>query len=226
MQRLSLILAAVLGLAAMTVPASANLQYTLNCKVEPCSGVNATNNFGTVTLATGAAGHVVVTVQLLATEKFANAGFALVWNILPSSNLTVALQGANSGNFSTQNSANAGNLYPASPFTKNANNCNGANAASCFDYAIGHTTGTDNSLVFDVTKIGGLALTDFVTNTLGFTFASNIQLTNNNDLRYVGSNADPVRVPEPGSLPLSVAGLAGLMGLVMLQRRRKLARAA
>jgi MYXO-CTERM domain-containing protein len=42
----------------------------------------------------------------------------------------------------------------------------------------------------------------------------------------VASNTAGVKVPEPGTWTLSIAGMAGLAGLVMLQRRRKWARVA
>ena len=41
-----------------------------------------------------------------------------------------------------------------------------------------------------------------------------------------GVVASNVRIPEPGTMGLTLTAVAGLAGLVMLQRRRKLAHAA
>jgi hypothetical protein len=232
MQRLWLILAAVLGLAAMTVPASADLQYTLNCSGDPCTGASGGQNFGTVTLATGAAGHVTVTVALASAYSFpffTGSGYALVWSFNSGNAATpaetITPQGANAGDFTVNGGANG--AFPASPFTKNANSCSGTNGPSCFDYSVSHDVFTsDNKLVLDVTKSGGLVLSNFVTNTMGYIFAAEIARNDSPfNTFYVASNQAGVTVPEPGTLTLSIAGLAGLAGL-MLQRRRKLARAA
>jgi MYXO-CTERM domain-containing protein len=222
MRHLWLMLAVFLGLALQAAPASASLTYTLNCTVNPCTGSNATNNYGTVDLKTGASGHVTVTVILAANERFADlsSGYAVLWDISGSPNLTITLQGSNSGNFAVQNSGNP-SLYLASPFGHNNNNCNGSNGTSCFDYAVAHNngSGTDTSLVFDATKSGGLVLTDFATTSEGFTFAAKIFQTGNSTAFYVATNATPVA--EPQTWTISVAGLIGLAGLAMLQRRRK-----
>jgi len=227
MKFLWLTFAAILGLALQAVPASASLTYTLNCSVNPCAGSNATNNYGTVDIQQGANGHVTVTVNLAANEKFADlsSGYAILWNISGSPGLTISLQGSNSGNFAVQNSGNPSD-YLANPFGNNPNNCNGGNAVSCFDYAVAHNNGagTDTSLIFDVTKSGGLVLTDFVATTVGglpgFTFAAKILQTGNSTAFYVAANA--AHVSEPHSLAIAGAGLIALAGLMRLQRRRSM----
>lgn len=230
MRQLWLILAVFLGLALQAVPASAGLTYTLNCSVNPCTGANATNNYGTVQLLPGASsGHVSVTVTLATNETFANlsSGYAILWDISGSPNLTIALQGSNAGNFAIQNGGQP-SLYLASPFGHNNNNCSGGNASSCFDYAIArkNISGTDSTLVFDVTSSAGLALTDFVGTNLGgnpgFTFAAMINVGSGAAMN-VASNGTPV--PEPQTWTMSLAGLLGLAGLVLLRRRRYLAKA-
>jgi hypothetical protein len=74
------------------------------------------------------------------------------WDISGSPNLTVTPQGANARDFAVPNGGNP-SLFLASPFGHNNNNCNGANAASCFDYAAAHKNGagTDSTLLLDVT---------------------------------------------------------------------------
>jgi hypothetical protein len=219
MRRAWLILAALMALAWQVIPASAGLTYTLNCSVNPCSGANATNNYGTVELTSGASGHVVVSVTLAANERFADlsSGYGVLWDIGGSPNLTVTPQGGNAGNFAVQNSGNP-SLYLASPFGHNSNNCSGQNATSCFDYAVAHKNGagTDSTLLMDVTSSAGLALSNFVATSEGFSFAAMIYQSGNGTPFYVASNGTPV--PEPQTWTMSLVGLAGL---VIFQRRRK-----
>jgi MYXO-CTERM domain-containing protein len=227
MRHLWFILTAFLGLALQAVPASAALTYTLNCSTKMCTGSGGNNNFGTVGLTQGASGDVVVTVTLAANETFANlsSGYAILWNITGNPGLTITPQGSNAGDFAVQNNGNP-NLYLASPFGHNNNNCSGANATSCFDYAVARNniSGSDTQLVFDVTSSAGLVLSNFDGTSEGFAFAAMIYQSGNNTPFYVASNGTPV--PEPQTWTMSIAGLAGLAGLLMLQRRRRrLARA-
>jgi hypothetical protein len=221
MKRLGLILAALLGLAAQAVPASADMVYTLNCNAAPCANPN--QNYGTVTLQTVSSTQVRVTVDLaapgaVAGETFATsgAGYAIAWDVTGDPSLTSVTINAltpNPSHFSVLSFASGGD-YKAAPFTSGANG-NG------FNYAIDHTSGTDTKLVFDVTLGTGLVLTNFIKNPNYF-FAADISIQGNTF--NVASNRTPLTVPEPGSLTLSIAGLAGLTGLIMLQRRRKLVR--
>lgn len=231
MNRIGLILATFLGLAATAVPASADLQYTLNCGSAPCT---VTGNYGTVTLHQDALNttKVTVTVQLAAGEHFANtgAGYAIAWDITtPTSSpnadpslTSVVINSAltpNSGNFAVQSFA-SGKSYKASPFTSGGN-------GDKFNYAIDYTgpnNGTDNKLVFDVTLSTGLAIENFVKNP-NYRFAVDISGGPCSPTCNVASNGGGTKVPEPGTWTLSIAGLAGLTGLMMRQRRRKLARA-
>ena len=224
MRRLCVLLAMVLGLILQAAPASAGLTYTLNCSVNPCTGSSAANNFGTVDLKAGAlAGHVTVTVTLAAGETFANlsSGYAILWDIAGSPDLTVTPTDSNAGHFTTQNGGDP-SLYLATPFGhNNSNNCNGFNASSCFDYAVGHnnSAAADNKLVLDVTSGTGLTLSNFVATSEGFTFAAMIFQAGNGTPFYVASNGMPD--PEPQTWTMSLAGLAGLAGLVVLRRRRR-----
>jgi MYXO-CTERM domain-containing protein len=222
MRHFCFMLAAFLGLVLQADPASAALTYTINCSTNPCTGSGGNQNFGTVSLATGAVGHVTVTVTLAANETFANlsSGYAILWDITGSPNLTVTAQGSNSSDFAVQNSGNP-NLYLASPFGHNNNNCNGANAASCFDYAVARKdiSGSDTALVLDLTSTNGISLSSFTSSSEGFSFAAMINQSGSNTPFYVASNGTPV--PEPQTWTMSIAGLAGLAGLLMVQRRRR-----
>jgi MYXO-CTERM domain-containing protein len=226
MKRFWFVLAALLGLAVQAVPASADMVYTLNCNDAPCVGGAAGHNYGTVTLQTVSSTQVRVIVDLaapgaVANERFASsaAGYAIAWDIAGDpalTNVTINTAGTpNPSHFAVQ-PFGANNTYKASPFTSGSN-------GKDFNYAIDHTSGADTKLVFDVTLSTGLTLGSFVNNNNYF-FAVDISI--NGNTFNVAANQPGVKVPEPQTWTLSIAGMAGLAGLVMLRRRRKEARAA
>jgi len=217
MKRVLLVLAAFLGLAAQAAPASADMVYTLTCDTVACG---SPTNYGTVTLKQ--IGSSVEVTVALAPNTFAGtgAGYAINWNITGNPNLTTALDGAHpllpgqtfdTNNFAIKDNTVSGKTYKASPF------------GSDWMYAIdskqsGGNASNDNTLIFDVTKSGGLVLTDFVPLS-GFMFAVDIWQSAHGPTFVVAA-----KVPEPQTWLLFLAGLAGLTALGMLQRRRKLAR--
>jgi hypothetical protein len=234
MKRFWLVLATLGGLTAAAVPASADVTYQLTCKTDPCG---AAVNYGKIVLHQNGSA-VTVTVDLTTAsspETFAGsgAGYTVAWNIVGSSPFpaeTVSLTSATGtvvgndiGNYQAQNEDpnSAGyKRYKASPFT--GGSC-GATTASCFMYAIDTTlngsNSTDNKLVFDVTKSGGLLVSDFQQATSnGYYFA--VDIFRDSKTFNVAANTF---VPEPGTVLMILAGLGGLF---MLQRRRKLVRAA
>jgi hypothetical protein len=232
MKRIWLILAACLGLAAMAVPASAAMTYTLN---NGGSLAATPGNYGSVTLTnfgTGANAYVRVDVELKPGSNFVGtgAGYAITWNILGNPALEVTGDSA-PGAFNTATplpnkfvlqdkgthsyDALGGKTFSASPFH------------NIGEYAIKHdvsgNSGTPvTSLIFDVTETGGLTLNDFVSKN-GVYFTADIFLAGCTGGSCTGNVA---AVPEPRTWLLFLAGLAGLTALTVLQRRRKLVRAA
>jgi len=211
MKRFWLFLATFLGLAIMAVPASAAMQYTLNCTTVACSG-GGSGNYGTVTL-TDNSGVIHVNVALASGYQFgANNTAALLWNGL--TNDTLVVSNLTSGFGSTGSNAN-GSYTAGTPF----------NASGAFDYKIlrSNSAGSPAALSFDVTKTGGLTLANFATVNDGgvYYFATQIRTTSSATLFYVASNLAGVKVPEPGTITMSIAGLMGLVGFAVLQRRRK-----
>ena len=232
MKRFWLILATLFGLGMTSVPAMADLQYTLDQggSVGPTPG-----NYGTVTLHQLGAGtvvdpyHVQVTVQLTAGNLFLTTGShsGFTWNLLGAINpSSITITSGNASKFVIEPYAAPGS-YGNSPFGN-------------FEYAIsvkatGGSGGSENLLVFDVKATGGLLLTNtlFSPNANGNFFAADIgtgcQKQSNGKYAcaktgVVAANDPPTQTPEPGTWMLAIAGLTGLSGL-MLQRRRKLARA-
>jgi hypothetical protein len=222
MKRFLMGLAVFAGMAGLAAPASANIvNYTLNCSSVACA---SPTTYGTVSLNDGiTAGHVVVTVSL-APNTFAGtgAGFAINWNIVttggdPAPPLTTVLGAATGGynpsHFTIMDNTDGTKTYMASPF--------GSNWEYAIDYnQNGGNAGNDTKLVFDVTKSGGLALTDFQANN-GFMFAVDIWQATNGPTFVVAA-----KVPEAQTWLMFFAGLAGLTALVVMQRRREFVRAA
>jgi hypothetical protein len=238
MKRFWLILAAFLGLVTTAVPASADLVFTLNNggSLSPTT----TGNFGTVTLSdkgTGVNAYVRVDVELKPGSSFVGtgAGYAITWNIAGSPSPTLKVAGDNgSGTFNTGVAlpstfvlqaqgaqpyyALGGQTFGSPPFMNSG------------EYAIDRNTSgnsgpTVTSLIFDVTKTGGLTLSNFIAPN-GVYFTADIFLagcTGNGCTGNVAATGPGVRVPEPQTWLLF---FAGLLGLTLLQRRRKLARIA
>jgi hypothetical protein len=212
MKRVWLALAAVVGLMASAVPAAADLQFTLNTDSSGGNVINNAGPFGTITLHQVTANQVQVKVNLATGVYFANtgAGYALAWDISGNPPLAINL-GSYAGSFAVQ----ANPTFKASPFTSGAN-------GHKFQYAIDYTAKTNsnhNALIFDITTTGALALTSFIGNPI-YRFTADIIAGGRT--RNVASIGDPVYVPEPGTELMFVAGM---LGLVML-RRRKLAQSA
>jgi hypothetical protein len=228
MRRIWVILTAFLGLAAMAAPASADAVFTLNCSSVACGSVG---NYGTVTLkdlGSGSSAHVEITVNLkVAGNNFAGtgAGYGFAWNVSGNPDLTTTLiptdashpllpgEIYNTANFAIQNNTDPGFGYKMQPF------------GNTWMYAIEYTSNggnatKDNKLIFDVTKAGGLTIANFTADN-GFMFAADIWNGPSGPTFVVAAKG----IPEPQTWLLFFAGLAGITALIVLQRRRKLARA-
>ncbi len=228
MKRFVLAMAVFLGAAVQAVPAAADVTYSLDCNTVTCS---SPGNYGSVTLhqlGSGSTSSVQVIVNLIPVmENFSGtgAGFAINWNISGNPSLTTAIKaldsnsdplptGAiyNTANFAIQDSTVSGKHYKASPF--------GDKWMYAIDYSVnGGNSTNDNYLIFDVTKSGGLVLSDFAATTSGFFFAVDIFGGPCHPTCVVASN----KVPEPGTWMTLIAGM-GLL-LMLKQRRRKSIRA-
>ena len=227
-KRVWLIAAAFLSLAAMAAPASADAVFTLNCSDVACGSIG---NYGTVTLkdlGSGSSAHVEITVNLkVAGNNFAGtgAGYGFAWNVTGNPDLTTTLiptdvnhpllagEIYNTSHFAIQDGTNPGFGYKMQPF------------GTSWMYAIEYTqnggsAANDNKLIFDVTKAGGLTIANFTTDN-GFMFAADIWDGPSGPTFVVAAKG----IPEPQTWLLFFAGMAGITALMVLQRRRKLARA-
>jgi len=228
MKRFGLILAAFLGLAATVVPASADIVYTLSNggNILPTPG-----NYGTVTLSQTAAqltaGTIQVKIDLLPTERLLTTGShdGIIFSLTGSPDLTsITVVSANASGFTVKP---LGGAYSDSPFL------------GPFEYAIawngnGAGSATETSITFDLNFGSSLALTpNLIALTSGTYFAVDIgRGCTTKDGKTNCAATGPIatgpgtQVPEPGTVTMSIAGLMGLVGFAMIQRRRKLVRAA
>lgn len=225
MKRVWFILAALMGLAVSALPASAAVQYTLNCSTAACTGAGGSINYGTVTLTesgSGASAKVNVSVSLSAGYRFggSNGTPALYFNGATNDTLAMsAFSSVGGGSFGAVASGANGSLT-ASPFSTNTQIL--CFISTCFDYGTQRTnsSGTPTGLSFDVTKSGGLTIANFTDNDGGgFFFAADIRTLASSTMFWVASNKT---VPEPATWALFFAAMAGL---TVLYRRRRLARA-
>jgi hypothetical protein len=181
MKQFWLILTIFLGLASTAVPASADIVWTLN---QGSLGLSGTV-YGTVTahqINTGSSAFVEVTITLasnpsahpptknvfLATGQ--HIGIAWEMSTVPGTVGAINIVSPNASKFTNQA---LNGSYTDAPFTSGQN--------GNFNYAIKPTASsggaaTETSIVFDLTKTGGLALTDtlFKTNAGGYYWAVDI----------------------------------------------------
>jgi len=251
MKRFWMILAAFLGLAVTAIPASANVQFTLDQggSLGP-DGVT----YGTVTavqLGSGTSSFVRVEITLAANNYFIASGshVGIGWDMSTVPTAVTIFDNTPPNNpplpksDSTKFTVDALNAsYTDQPFTQGS----GLNP---FNYGItpiasSGGSGTEQSIIFDITKPGiGIFLSNIVgqANTLftknganGYYFAADIGLNCSKEasgaLHCAGGTGVVAAnsftdIPEPGTWTMSIAGLAGLTGLMMLRRRRKTVRA-
>jgi MYXO-CTERM domain-containing protein len=240
MKQFWLILAIFLGLASTAVPASADIVWTLNqgslgqagtvygtvTAVQKKDAQNVNFVEVTITLASNPLGTPPTKDFFLATGQ--HIGIAWDMSVVPDG-LNIVSPNANKF---TEQALNGS--YTDAPFTSGQN--------GNFNYAIKPTASsggaaTETSIVFDLTKTGGLTLTDtlFSHNAGGYYWAVDIGYACTTNAQgkadcgsrtgVVAANSYVVTTPEPGTWTMAIAGLAGLTGLAALRRRRKLVRA-
>ena len=177
-------------------PTAKASSFTLNC---PQGGGTCNGNFGTVTL-TQNGSNVDVSVTLFSPADFVTTGshHAFAFNITGSPAISVS--GLTSG-------------YTAGGASSNPGYGNYGYTIDCTGCGSGGSGPIGSSLSFTVAKSGGgtLLVTDFATNSGGYSFSADILL--NGATGVVASDGDPQKAPttpEPTSAALVVSGLCGV----------------
>jgi hypothetical protein len=173
----------------------------------------AAGPFGTITLTQTAAGVVTVKEVLAANEYYAStgAGDSLEFNIKPSDG-TLSFGSISSG-FEVGPAPDT-----ASPFGTFLESITCISPTACQG---GNTTNTAGPLSFTVTSASGVNVSDFIGNSGGFFFASDIFIGNTvtgvGQTGNVASGGPNGITPEPSSLMLLGTGI---LGAAALYRRR------
>ena len=197
--------------AALSTPALAGPTYTFTTSVG-----TQPSNVGTITLTQDGANSVIVDAELEAGYGFLNTGghhTPFAFNLSGTGTLSIAFTSPASGTYSFGTlslNTSGGDNTPYGTFTVAIDNTAGSGSGKAYY----------GSLVFTLTRTGGLDTTDFIKNASGAYFSADLTDGQNN----TGAQAWKVRtgrgVPEP--LTLSLFG-AGLAGVAAMRRRKKTA---
>jgi hypothetical protein len=194
------------GLALLATNARASIIFNLN--QDGCSGGCGTNPFATVTLTQLDPNTVLVTETLLHGDGFVQtgAGDALEFNLLNNPKITIS------------DLTPAFSIGPA-PDT--------ASAFGAFDYSItcnpgcgkGGSHPNPGPLSFEVTLAdgGNLSIGNFIANTHGYYFSSDIMGTNGGTGNVASLGGPSSNTPEPASALLLLSG----SGLLLFLRKRR-----
>jgi hypothetical protein len=205
--------ACALGLVALALSAStaalAGPMYTFNTSVG-----TQLSNAGVITLTQNGANSVNVNVDLInPTYGFVNTGG-------PHTPFAFSLAGA--GALSIAFTTPVG----GSPFSLNTA---GGSNTPYGDYGVaidssagnGSANGYFGDLLFTLTRVGGLSTDDFIANAAGWYFSADLSNGTNTGAQAWTRTSTTQEVPEPLTLSLFMAGLAG----VTVMRRRRTAKA-
>jgi hypothetical protein len=207
-----LVLASASFAKADAIGTTSVFQLTL----DGCSGTCGTSPFGTITLVQTATGVVTVTETLKATtpaEGFVatGAGESLAWNLTGNPAISIGFLTSGFGITGATSASSFGSFEYS---------------VSCAGISCGPGASVVNPgpLSFTVTDGAGVNVSDFIGNTGGFFFASDIIGVNGNTGNVAagpGTTPPPPSVPEPSSLMLFGTGLTAAAGLA----RRRIASA-
>jgi len=199
------VIAMALAIAVLVPAAHADQITTLNF-----SASNGTGPFGTVTLHQVDANTIQVTVTLTPGNVFANTGAgagALGFSVDKS--FTLASSPTLTTGFS---------LDPVPPpYSFSSGIGTYTSVVVCSICGNGTSPPNASTFTFSITNATGLSFSDFVNGSGGFLFASDLGVpvpgTPGTFTTFAAAGGPGVPTPEPGTLALLGAGVAGLVGL-------------
>ena len=191
------------ALSALVIPASA---VSFSLSADGCTGGCGPGPFGTVDLLQNGAS-VDVTVTL-----FSNFNFVRTGGPHHAFNFNVSGGAVTISSLLTSDFSNGGTGGGASPYGTFGYNID------CTGCGNGGSSPKAGPITFTVSRVGGVLVSDFVTNADGYRFASDvINLTT----RTTGNVGTPGgAIPEPATLGLVLTSLSGLW---LLKRRKQIA---
>lgn len=213
-----------LTLFAFTALAASASTITFTLDQDGCTGTCGTGPYATVTLTdagTGTGAYVIVTETLSAGEVFARSSGkeAIEFNVQVSAGTVAIANISDPVNFGA-----ASGSIKAPPFGSFYS------AVTCLKCSGGNPNNPSGPLTFDVTdSVTGVTTADFVANSSGYYFASDIRGANGKTgdvaANAVLNNAAPLGVlsqtatPEPGSLLLMLAGAMVMLGASLTKKK-------
>jgi hypothetical protein len=188
---------------------ASTITYTLN--LDGCSSGCGAPPYGSVQLDDGSnSGTVTVTLTLAPDIVFAGsgAGDALEFNLANPAVAGLSITPADTLNYDLGPAPNTASAF--GEFT---------NSIACITCQGGQAGNPPGPLVFTVTATGGISLSDFVANSGGYFFASDIAalLPGGTKTGNVAASDPGVLAPEPSTILLTLGGF-GLVGLAKARR--------
>lgn len=202
--------AAVLAVFASVNTARADTITKYSLTADNCSSGCGSGPFGTVTLDQVDANTVKVTFTLAGSDVFAITGSGSPFGFNVNEAVTSSAVTSTSGM----------SFAVGGPGSFAGGEGTFSGIVTCSNCGNGTSGMVGGSITFTLTSLSGLSASNFVTNADGYVFAADVGVVVNGVVTGTGPVGSLVETPEPSTISLFGAGLAGLLGLAFVSRRR------